>query len=165
MREHENPIKHFPADRATINGEIITNEVNLFPSGQFDYQVKHGDKIVARKSGFKNEMSAYYASKDFWRTYVRTLVRRYLDDEHQNDSDIDKAKKAGRWVAVLYSAVTGITYALTAIISEVPPGYRYELVENKREIEVGVDRSDLTETVREACERWVEVFNKKLADW
>jgi hypothetical protein len=165
MREHKNPIKHFPADRATINGEIITNEVNLFPSGQFDYQVKHGDKIVTRKSGFKNEMSAYYASKDDWRTCVRTLVGRYLDDDHQNDPDIAKAQQAGRWVAVLYSAVTGKTYALTAIISEVAPGYRYELVEDKREIEVGVGRSDLTETVREACERWVEVFNKKLADW
>ena len=165
MREHENPIKHFPADRATINGEIITNEVNLFPSGQLDYQVKHGDKIVARKRGFKNEVSAYDGSKDVWRTYVRTLVRRYLDDEHQNDSDIDKAKKAGRWEAVLYSAVAGITYRLTAIICEVPGGYRYELMEDKREIEVGVDRSNLTETVREACQRWVEVFNKKLADW
>jgi hypothetical protein len=164
MSEHKKPIKHFPTDRATINGEIITNEVNLFPSGQFDYQVTHGDKIVARKEGL-NEVSAYDESKDVWRTYVRTLVRRYLDDEHQNDSDIDKAKKAGRWEAVLYSAVTGITYALTAIICEVPAGYRYELMEDKREIEVGVDRSDLTETVREACERWVEVFNKKLANW
>jgi hypothetical protein len=133
-------------------------------SEQFDYQVTHGDKIVTRKNGL-NEVSAYDVSKDVWRTYVRTLVRRYLDDEHQNDSDIDKAKKAGRWEAVLYSAVTDITYGLTAIICEVPAGYRYELMEDKREIEVGVDRSDLTETVREACERWVEVFNKKLANW
>jgi len=92
-------------------------------------------------------------------------VRPYLDDEHQNDSYIAKVKEAGRWVAVLYSTVTGITYALTAIICEIPAGYRYELMEGKREIEVGVDRSDLTENVREACERWVEVFNKKLADW
>jgi hypothetical protein len=84
MSEHEKPIKHFPADRATINGD---------------------------------------------------------------------------------STATGITYGLTAIICEGPPGYRYELMEDKREIEVGVDHSDLTETVREACTRWVEVFNKKLADW
>jgi hypothetical protein len=165
MSEHEKPIKHFPADRATINGEIITNAVNLFPSGQFDYQVQHGDKIMARKEGFRNEMSAYNASKDVWRIYVRTFVRRYVEDEHQNDSDVDKAKKAGRWVGVLYSTATGITYGLTAIICEGPPGYRYELMEDKREIEVGVDHSDLTETVREACTRWVEVFNKKLADW
>jgi hypothetical protein len=120
---------------------------------------------MARKNGFKNEMSAYYASKDAWRTCVRTLVRRYLEDEHQNDPDIAKAKQAARWVAVLYSAVTGITYELTTIICEFPAGFRYELKEDKREIEVGVDRSDLGETVREACERWVEVFNKKLANW
>jgi hypothetical protein len=165
MSEHEKPIKHFPAERATINGEIITNEVNVFASWQFDYQVKHGSKIMARKKGFKNEMSAYNAGKELWRSYVQTLSSRYLKDEHQNDSDIDKAKKAGRWVAVLYSTATGITYGLTAIICEVPPGYHYKLMEDKREIEVGVDHTDLTETVREACARWVVVLHKKLADW
>ena len=67
-------------------------------------------------------------------------------------------------IHIRFLLLSEVCYVLTAMICEVPPGYRDELMEDKRQIEAGVDRSDLTETVREACARRVEVFNKKPAD-